>query len=133
MAAKRVSMHGDRTCTVEVAPSEVDAGAELTVTVRASCPHGCDLTGQNVSIRDRDDTERDDVLLHPIVDVALDAAALHLLRMDDARPGCGQLLHPLGELFGQARVADRCCRREIRSMSSKASKQLSSTTVCLWS
>src|SRR5712671_531560 len=57
MAAKRVSTHGDRTCTVEVAPSEVDAGAELTVTVRASCPHGCDLTGQSVSIRDRDDTE----------------------------------------------------------------------------
>jgi hypothetical protein len=27
------------------------------VTVRAACPHGCDLTGQGVSIRDRDDTE----------------------------------------------------------------------------
>jgi hypothetical protein len=57
MAAKAVSTHGERTCTVEVAPSEVDAGAELTVTVRASCPHGCDLTGQSVSIRDRDDAE----------------------------------------------------------------------------
>ena len=57
MAAKGVSTHGERTCTVEVTPSEVDAGAELTVTVRASCPHGCDLTGQSVSIRDRDDTE----------------------------------------------------------------------------
>jgi hypothetical protein len=57
MAARAVSTHGERTCTVEVAPSEVDAGAELTVTVRASCPHGCDLTGQSVSIRDRDDKE----------------------------------------------------------------------------
>jgi hypothetical protein len=57
MAAKAVSKHGERTCTVEVAPSEVDAGAELIVTVRASCPHGCDLSGQSVSIRDRDDTE----------------------------------------------------------------------------
>jgi hypothetical protein len=57
MAAKPVSTHGERTCTVEVAPGEVDAGAELTVTVRASCPQGCDLTGQSVSIRDRDDVE----------------------------------------------------------------------------
>jgi len=57
MAAKGVSTHGERTCTVEVTPSEVDAGAELTVTVRASCPDGCELTGQSVSIRDRDDTE----------------------------------------------------------------------------
>src|SRR5437764_9835308 len=57
MAANAVSTHGERTCTVEVAPSEVDAGAELTVTVQASCAHGCDLTGQSVSIHDRDDTE----------------------------------------------------------------------------
>ena len=57
MAAKPVSTHGERTCTVEVAPSEVDVGAELTVTVRASCPQGCDLGGQSVSIRDRDDAE----------------------------------------------------------------------------
>jgi hypothetical protein len=57
MAARTVSTHDDRTCTVEVTPSEVDAGAELTVTVRASCPHGCDLTGQNVLICERDNTE----------------------------------------------------------------------------
>ena len=57
MAAKPVSTHGERTCTVGVAASEVDAGADLTVTVRASCPHGCDLTGQAVSIHDRDDAE----------------------------------------------------------------------------
>jgi hypothetical protein len=57
MATKGVSTHGERTFTVEVAPSEVDAGAELTVTVRAVCPHGCDLTGQGVSIRDRDDAK----------------------------------------------------------------------------
>ena len=57
MAAKAVRKHGQRTCAVEVSPSEVDAGAELTVTVRVSCPHGCDLTGQSVSIRSQDDTE----------------------------------------------------------------------------
>ncbi len=57
MVAKGVSTHGERTCTVEVAPSEVDAGAELAVTVRVSCPHGCDLTRQSVSIRGRDDAE----------------------------------------------------------------------------
>jgi hypothetical protein len=54
MAAKA----GNRpTCTAEVSPSEVDAGAELTVMVRASCPNGCDLKGQSVSIRDQNDTE----------------------------------------------------------------------------
>jgi hypothetical protein len=57
MAARAVSTHGERTCTVEVGPSEVDAGADLTVTVRASCPQGCDLSGQSVSIRDRDNAE----------------------------------------------------------------------------
>ncbi len=57
MAAKAVRTHGPRTCAVEVSPSEVDAGAELTVTVRVSCPDGCDLRGQSVSIRDQDDTE----------------------------------------------------------------------------
>ncbi len=57
MAAKAVRTHGQRTCTVEVSPSEVDAGAELTVTCRAACPHGCDLSGQSVSIRTQDDTE----------------------------------------------------------------------------
>jgi hypothetical protein len=57
MAAKAVSTHGPGMCAVEVAPSEVDAGAELTVTARASCPHGCDLSGQSVSIRNRHDTE----------------------------------------------------------------------------
>src|SRR5262249_31043054 len=57
MAANRVSIHSGLTCAVEVAPSEVDARAELTVTVRAACPRGCDLTGQSVSIRDRDGIE----------------------------------------------------------------------------
>ena len=57
MAAKTVRTHGQRTCAVEVSPSEVDAGAELTVTVRVSCPNGCDLSGQSVSVRDQDDTE----------------------------------------------------------------------------
>jgi hypothetical protein len=57
MAATAITTHDERTCTVEVAPSEVDAGSELTVTVRASCPHGCNLTGQSVSIRDQDDAE----------------------------------------------------------------------------
>ena len=57
MTAKSARMHHQRTCTVEVSPREVDAGAELTVTVRVSCPHGCDLQGQSVSIRNPDDAE----------------------------------------------------------------------------
>jgi hypothetical protein len=51
--AATVSTHGRPTCTVEVSPSEVDAGAELTVTVRVSCQNGCDLAGERVSIRDQ--------------------------------------------------------------------------------
>jgi hypothetical protein len=57
MTAKAAKIHGGRTCAVEVSPYEVDAGGELTVVVRASCPDGCDLQGQPVSIRNEDDTE----------------------------------------------------------------------------
>jgi hypothetical protein len=56
MAAEAIRKHGRRTCAVEVSPSEVDAGAELTVTSRVSCPNGCDLRGESVSIRNHDDT-----------------------------------------------------------------------------
>jgi hypothetical protein len=57
MAAKAVRTHRARACAVEVSPDEVDAGAALTVTVRVSCPDGCDLRGQGVSIRTQDDAE----------------------------------------------------------------------------
>ncbi len=57
MAAKTVKIHAERTCTVEVTPHEVDAGGELTVVVRASCPDGCDLQGHGVSIRNEDGAE----------------------------------------------------------------------------
>jgi hypothetical protein len=57
MPAKAIRTHGQRTCAVEVSPGEVDAGAELTVACRVSCPSGCDLSGHSVSIRGRDDTE----------------------------------------------------------------------------
>ena len=57
MAAKAVRTHGQRTCAVEVSASEVDAGAELVVTAIVSCPHGCDLAGQRVSIRNNDGAE----------------------------------------------------------------------------
>ncbi len=57
MAARPVSARHQRTCAVEVSPSEVAAGAKLTVAVGVSCPNGCDLRGQSVSIRDRDDAE----------------------------------------------------------------------------
>src|SRR5262249_24740993 len=57
MAAKAVSTRGRRTCAVEVSPREVDAGGELTVTVRGACADGLDFRGQSVSIRNRDGTE----------------------------------------------------------------------------
>jgi hypothetical protein len=49
--------HGRRICAVEVSPGQVDAGAELTLAVRVSCPNCCDLAGQSVSIRKRNGTE----------------------------------------------------------------------------
>ncbi len=55
--AKVVRVHGGRTCAVEVSAHEVDAGGDVTVVVRASCPDRCDLQGQPVSIRDEDGTE----------------------------------------------------------------------------
>ena len=57
MAARVTRTHGQPTCVVEQSAHEVDAGAELTVTARVSCPHGCDLRGQRVSIRAQDNTE----------------------------------------------------------------------------
>src|SRR5215471_16140103 len=57
MAAGSTRTHGAPTCTVEQSTHEVDAGAELSVTARLSCPHGCDLKGRRVSIRAQDDTE----------------------------------------------------------------------------
>jgi len=57
MKASEIRTHARRTCAVEISESEIDAGAEFTVTPRVSCPQGCDLRGQQVSIRHRDDTE----------------------------------------------------------------------------
>jgi hypothetical protein len=56
MTATAARVH-KRTCAVEVSPSDVDAGGELIVVVRASGPDGCDLQGQAVSIRDEDGAE----------------------------------------------------------------------------
>src|SRR5262249_48303995 len=57
MVEKSVGAHHPRMCTVELSPREVDAGTELTVTGRVWCPHGCDLRGQSVSIRNQDNAE----------------------------------------------------------------------------
>jgi hypothetical protein len=57
MVVKNVSTHHLRMCTVELSPSEVDPGTEMTITGRVWCPHGCDLRGQVVSIRNQDNTE----------------------------------------------------------------------------
>ena len=56
MATKAVT-HGPRACAVEISPSEVDAGTELILTCHVWCSHGCDLTGQSVSIQNQDATE----------------------------------------------------------------------------
>jgi hypothetical protein len=53
----RPRLHERCTIVVAVDPPEVDAGAELTVTIRASCAHACDLSQQRVSITDADGAE----------------------------------------------------------------------------
>lgn len=57
MAELKTEAHGLRTCKVEVSPSEVDAGATVTVRIIVTCPHGCDLTGDTVWIRNQADEE----------------------------------------------------------------------------
>src|SRR5271166_4097026 len=74
MTAKAARIH-QRTCSVEVAPNEVDAGGELAVVVRASCPEGCDLQGQGVSIRDENGAELAAAELAEAVEAEGDACA----------------------------------------------------------
>jgi hypothetical protein len=57
MIAEDEKTHDRCTCTVEVSPNEVDAGAELTVTVRVGVPEGRDPAGLTVAIRAQDGAE----------------------------------------------------------------------------
>ena len=50
--------------------------------------------------------QRDDLLLHTVVDVALDAPPLRILGRDDAGPGSLQLVQSLGEFGRQLHVGD---------------------------
>jgi hypothetical protein len=70
--------HDPVTCTVETFPTEIDAGEEITVTVRTSCPHGCDLSGQRISIRDQRGSEVASVELSESGDAAYATASLAL-------------------------------------------------------
>lgn len=49
--------HDQCTCTVEVSPDEVDAGADIMLKVIVACPRKHDLRGACVSIRNQDDAE----------------------------------------------------------------------------
>ena len=51
--------------------------------------------------------ERDEVLLHPIVDVALDAASFVLLDAHQLRPRRRELVRPVSQLCGQPDIPDR--------------------------
>jgi hypothetical protein len=77
--------HGPCTYAVEVSPDEIDAGAELTITVRASCPHGCGLAGQRVSIRNEDGAALARIELGAVKGEAWAAATCALQAPADAR------------------------------------------------
>ena len=49
--------YAERACALEVSPSEVDAGADLTVKIKVTSPDDFDLVGQRVSIRGADQSE----------------------------------------------------------------------------
>jgi hypothetical protein len=52
VAAQREEIRGDMTCTVDVAPNVVEAGAELTLRASVSCSPSCDLRGHTLLITD---------------------------------------------------------------------------------
>lgn len=52
-----VSPTHDVQCTIALAAAEVDAGADVAVTVSCACGEGCDLTDHTISIRDAAGTE----------------------------------------------------------------------------
>jgi hypothetical protein len=53
MASHPDEIRGHTTCAVDVSPEVVDAGAEMTLTVKVSCSPACDLRGHTVSIKDQ--------------------------------------------------------------------------------
>lgn len=54
MAAETNKTHEISVCSVEVAPGEVDAGANMTLSGRVSCTPAVDLRGQTLLIKDQD-------------------------------------------------------------------------------
>jgi hypothetical protein len=44
--------HGHTTCAIDVSPDVVDAGAEMTLRVSASCAPPCDLRGHTLLVKD---------------------------------------------------------------------------------
>ena len=90
------------TCTVEISPDEIDAGADITLKVQATCPGKDRLRGARVSIRDHegaelaqaelakiDDDEDDDdtYVSDDIVLVAPRTAGEHVYRAVVVTPG----------------------------------------------
>ena len=67
---------------------------------------------------------RDDVLLDAVVQVALEAPALVVLRGDEPLARRGQLLELLGELRGEAHVRDGCRGLAARPCASRARSAL---------
>ncbi len=67
--------------------------AKLSATEDVACqPQVCD--------------QRNDLLLHTVVNVPLDAASFGVLRRDDSGPGPGQYLKAFGQLTGESGVGD---------------------------
>jgi hypothetical protein len=53
MASQSDKMRGQTTCTVDVSPDVVDAGAEMTLRGKVSCSPACDLRGHTLLVKDQ--------------------------------------------------------------------------------
>ena len=105
--AKPVEVHGGRTCAVEVSPHEVDAGGELMVVVRASCPDGCDLQGQAVSIRNEDGTELAvaQLMVAELAAAELAATEISAAEPPAAEPPAAELMEADGDAYATGAIA----------------------------
>jgi hypothetical protein len=54
MMTQEVQIHETNTHLVPSVPVQIDAGADITLKVRVSCPHACDLQGKTVQLLAQD-------------------------------------------------------------------------------
>src|SRR5262249_33279334 len=85
MTTQSDKMRGHTTCAVDVSPTVVDAGAEMTLQVKVSCFPVCDLRGHTLSVKDQTGADADRVEISEF-DGATNATGEFVLKAP-VRPG----------------------------------------------